>query len=54
MMANTPKTLELDDNPGMHLILGGIIEDEGYDVVEAADRSERPCTSTAIRCWPNR
>ena len=34
---NSARVLVVDDDPGMRLTLEGIIEDEGYDVVGAAD-----------------
>ena len=37
MPNNQPKVMIVDDDPGMRLTLEGIIEDEGYDVVGAAD-----------------
>ena len=37
MPSDRPKILIVDDDSGMRLTLEGIIEDEGYEVVSAAD-----------------
>lgn len=37
MTLNQPKIMVVDDDPGMRLTLGGIIEEEGYEIVEASD-----------------
>ena len=37
MAVHAPKIMVVDDEPGMRLTLEGIIEDEGFDVVGAAD-----------------
>ena len=37
MPSDRPKMLIVDDDSGMRLTLEGIIEDEGYEVVSAAD-----------------
>ncbi len=37
MTGNQPKIMVVDDDQGMRITLEGIIEEEGYDVVGAAD-----------------
>lgn len=37
MLNTRPKIMVVDDDPGMRLVLEGIIDEEGFDVVGAAD-----------------